>query len=471
MSRKTELAKNTAILTFGKLCTQFLSFFLLPLYTAILDTSEYGTYDLLITYTTLLLPIFNWQLDQGIFRFMLDARSDYAQQKCLFSSIFTASTLQSLIYAVVISVLSLFFTLPNVWFLQLYVVLLIYMNLLMQFARGLGKNTVYAVASFISASTTILINIITLVVLKLGLNGMFISNIFASTATIFYLIIVLKPWKYMDVKSIKINVFKKVCRYSLPLIPNNLAWWVVNVSDRLIVSHILGVAINGIYTVANKFSNVFISFYNIFNLSWTETVSLHFEDDDRDQFLSETITTLYKLFSCACLGIVALMPFMFPILINKNYQDAYNQIPILMYAMLLRVIVGLYSCVYIAMKNTKKVAYTSIASAVINVTVHLLLISKIQLYAASVSTFAAFGIMAVIRYIDINRNIKMKISTPVLVSSVVLAVLLAFSYYYDNTIVNAIAVIVVVAYSIALNWKFGIHCMNALKKYVLKIKK
>lgn len=30
MSRKTELAKNTAILTVGKLCTQCISFFLLP---------------------------------------------------------------------------------------------------------------------------------------------------------------------------------------------------------------------------------------------------------------------------------------------------------------------------------------------------------------------------------------------------------------------------------------------------------
>ena len=53
MSRKTELAKNTAILTVGKLCTQCISFFLLPLYTAILSTEEYGTFDLLVTYSAL----------------------------------------------------------------------------------------------------------------------------------------------------------------------------------------------------------------------------------------------------------------------------------------------------------------------------------------------------------------------------------------------------------------------------------
>ena len=55
MSRQTELAKNTAVLTLGKICTQCISFFLLPLYTEILDTSDYGIYDLCITYGALLL--------------------------------------------------------------------------------------------------------------------------------------------------------------------------------------------------------------------------------------------------------------------------------------------------------------------------------------------------------------------------------------------------------------------------------
>ena len=94
MSRKTELAKNTAILTVGKLCTQCISFFLLPLYTAILSTEEYGTFDLLVTYSTLLLPLVNWQLDQGLFRFMLDHRGNKEEQGKLFSTLLLSSTLQ-----------------------------------------------------------------------------------------------------------------------------------------------------------------------------------------------------------------------------------------------------------------------------------------------------------------------------------------------------------------------------------------
>lgn len=471
MNRKTELAKNTAILTIGKICTQCISFILLPLYTALLDTSEYGAFDLLLTYGTLLLPIVNWQFDQGIFRFMLDCRENKKQQIDLFSTILTVNTCQAIFYSIILCIITIIFDFLYGPFLLVYVVLQVYTALLLQFARGLGKNTVYAIASFISASTTVVFNVTTLVFLKMGLTGLFAATLISQIITIVYLFFAIKIWQYFSVKSIDRQVLKKVSKYSLPLIPNNLAWWVVNVSDRTIVSYFLGVAINGIYTVANKFSNVFIQFYNIFNLSWTESVSLHYNDEDRDIFLSEMITTMYKLFSCACLGIVALMPFIFPIMVNERYSEAYPQIIILMYAMLCRVVVGLYSCIYIAQKNSKKVAYTSAAAAIINIIVHLALILKIGLYAASISTLVAFGGMAIIRYIDINKTITMKIASPVLISSIILACALTVTYYLNITSLNIIMLVIIVIYAIWMNWglavsaeKMGFNFLKYLRK-------
>lgn len=470
MSRQKDLAKNTAILTFGKICTQCISFFLLPLYTALLDTSEYGIFDLLITYATLLIPLVNWQFDQGLFRFMLGARGNREKESQLFSTVLIINTIQVIAFIVILIVVSRIIVIPYTGFLLIYVSLLVYTNLYLQFVRGLGKSVVYAIASFISASSTVVFNVIALVALKMGVGGLFVSTILAQIVTITYLALDVKPWQYFRFKYVNFDVFKMVRKYSLPLIPNNLAWWVVNVSDRTIVSYILGVALNGIYTVANKFSNVFISFYNIFNLSWTETVSLHYQDKDRDQFLSETMTTLYKLFSCACFGIVALMPFIFPILIDEKYVAAYPQILILMYAMLLRIIVGLYSCIYVAMKETKKVATTSAIAAIINIVVHLTLIEKIGLYAASISTFVAFGSMAIVRYIDINKTVKMKISTSVFVSSLVISVVLAVVYYQGNRILSVFMLLTVCIYSIVLNWKFALSAFNMAKEFIKRFR-
>ena len=63
MSKKKDLVKNTFIILLGKVCTQFLSFFLMPLYTNVLSSSEYGTVDLIITYVALFVPVITLQIE------------------------------------------------------------------------------------------------------------------------------------------------------------------------------------------------------------------------------------------------------------------------------------------------------------------------------------------------------------------------------------------------------------------------
>lgn len=463
MSRQKDLAKNTAILTVGKVCTQCISFFLLPLYTAILSAEDYGTFDLFVTYATLLLPLINWQLDQGLFRFMLDYRGNKDEQKKLFSTLLLSSTAQNIIYVILFICIEPFLKIENAYFLLLYVVLQVYNALFLQFVRGLGYSIKYTIASFISASATTVLNVIALVFLRMGLQGLFVSTLTAQLLTLIYLVVSSRSWEYFSLKNARIGTFKKVGTYSIPLIPNNLAWWVVNASDRTIISHVLGTAANGIYSVANKFPNVFINFYNILNLSWTETVSLHYNDEDRDEFLTDTMTSLVKLFVAACLGIVACMPFVFPIMVNAKYNAAYNQILILMYAMLFRVLVGLYSCVYVAQKNAKKIAYTSISAAIINITVDLILINKIQVFAASLSTLVAFLSMFIVRYIDVNKTVHMRIKKPIAVGSVLLSVMLIGTYYCNNKVVQFVALCITAIYAFVTNMDLLKSGMNLVK--------
>lgn len=463
MSRQKDLAKNTAILTVGKVCTQCISFFLLPLYTAILSAEDYGTFDLFVTYATLLLPLINWQLDQGLFRFMLDYRGNKDEQKKLFSTLLLSSTAQNIIYVILFICIEPFLKIENAYFLLLYVVLQVYNALFLQFVRGLGYSIKYTIASFISASATTVLNVIALVFLRMGLQGLFVSTLTAQLLTLIYLVVSSRSWEYFSLKNARIGTFKKVGTYSIPLIPNNLAWWVVNASDRTIISHVLGTAANGIYSVANKFPNVFINFYNILNLSWTETVSLHYNDEDRDEFLTDTMTSLVKLFVAACLGIVACMPFVFPIMVNAKYNAAYKQILILMYAMLFRVLVGLYSCVYVAQKNAKKIAYTSISAAIINITVDLILINKIQVFAASLSTLVAFLSMFIIRYIDVNKTVHMRIKKPIAVGSVLLSVMLIGTYYCNNKVVQFVALCITAIYAVVTNMDLLKSGVNLVK--------
>lgn len=58
-------------------------------------------------------------------------------------------------------------------YLLIGVVLNIFSGLLMQFARGLGDMLAYSVSSFLTAASTVVLNVVFVAVLKLGAHGMF----------------------------------------------------------------------------------------------------------------------------------------------------------------------------------------------------------------------------------------------------------------------------------------------------------
>ena len=453
MNKTQELAKNTAILTVGKICTQFISFFLLPLYTALLSTEEYGIVDLFNTYILLLVPLFNWQFENGLFRFMLDCRNDDERNRTLFSTVLTANFFQVIIYIIFFLSIQKYIHSAYKFFLLIDVVINIILNTLLQFSRGLGKNPVYAFASFMSASTAILFNVILIAGLRLGAYGMFIATVVSKIIALLYLFFYLKVWKYYSVVLFNRNLIKEIGRYSFPLIPNQLSWWIIGTSDRSIISKCIGLGANGIYSVANKFSGVYSTFFTIFNMSWTESVSLHMQDMDRDYFLAETINNVFKLFAAICFGIISCMPFVFPILINEKYIEAYPQIPILLIAILFQVLMGLYSAIYVALKKSIVIARTTVGAAAINIGVDILTINFIGIYAGSVSTLIAFAFVAVYRYYDVQKFVNVRLEKMTIIKIFIIAVISLSAYYYNKLLTNIIALVIIVSFAVEMNWK------------------
>ena len=124
--RQAQLAKNTVILTVGKICTQCVSFFLLPLYTALLEPSDYGAVDLISTYAAMILPICNLQMDMGLFRFLLDKRNDEQEQKVLISTVTNVNHLQTAGFVLLFIALQFLLNSKYKLFLALEVVLNLY---------------------------------------------------------------------------------------------------------------------------------------------------------------------------------------------------------------------------------------------------------------------------------------------------------------------------------------------------------
>ena len=102
-----------------------------------------------------------------------------------------------------------------------------------------------------------------------------------------------------------------------------------------------------------SFSN-FYDFFNIFQLAWHETGAIHYFDEDRDEFFSQTIEKIITIFSTFCIGIIVCLPIVFNWFVNSAYNEAYLNIPIYLMASLFNVIVGLLGVVYVATKKQLK---------------------------------------------------------------------------------------------------------------------
>ncbi len=452
MSREKNLAKNTIIITIGKICTQLITFFLLPLYTGILSTEEYGAVDLLNTLVSLLLPIVTFQVEQAVFRELIEVRGKKDKESRIISSAVITVIFQCIVYLVIFALISPFINNHYKFFLATNVVANIFLSLLLQIARGFGDNKKYAFASFISALSTIIFNVLFLVVIKLGANGMLLGTMLGQIVATIYLFISLKLYKYLKVKDYKKEVIKSLWKYSLPLIPNAISWWVFNASDRVIASAFLGIDQNGILAASLKFSAVFITFYNIFNMSWTESISIAIKDDDVNDYFNRMLNIVLRLFTAMGVGMIACMPFVFPIMINEKFSAGYGLVPISIVGSLFNVIVGLISVIYVAEKNTKAIASTSIVSAVINIIVHLVLIRFIGLYAAVISTFVAFFVMSIYRLMDASkRYFKIKIDMKFIIQSLIALIFVFVSYYINNIYLNVFVVLFAVLFAIYIN--------------------
>lgn len=469
MNKNKELVKNTIIIFIGKFCTQFITLLLLPLYTHFLSTEDYGYIDLIQTYLTFFIPLILLKIDAGIFRFLIDARkSEEEKNKIITNGIFIMFVeliISTILFAVAVKIFSIKYSILIV----MNLISLSVLTFLLQIVRGIGKNKQYSFSSIIAAIVTIVLNLIFLVGFHKNGKYVLIASLISNIICTIYLLIVNKILKNVKIKYIDKKLIKDLLKYSIPMIPNELSWWIVHVSDRTIISYALGVAANGIYSVSCKFSNILSSIFNIFNLSWQESAALHINDTDKDEFFSNVINKVFNLFICFCIGILACLPFVFELLIKDSYREAYKYVPILLLANIFSVLIGLIGSIYVAKKMTKEVAKTTMIAAIINLTIDIALIKVIGIYAAAISTLVSYMLLAIYRYIDVQKYVKVKIPKKNIVVNSIVFILVVVLYLYNNIALNIINLILCILYAIIVNKELLIEFKKVIGKKVKNI--
>ena len=464
MNKKKQLAKNTIIIFMGRVCTQLISYFLLPLYTSYLSKKQYGVVDLIQSYVTLLVPIITLELEMSIFRYLIDSRGKEKNTRKLISNNFFVLGVSLGIFSLLYLIVSSFINIPYRFLVLFDIIVCVLSGNFLQIARGFGKTVDYSVSCLLTGATTILSNIFFICFMGMRADGMILSMALANGICSLYLFFRLKLYSYIHFSLVDRKLLREMFHYSIPLIPNGVSWWIVNISDRSIITFVLGEGANGLYAISNKFPTIISSLTGVFNLSWSESAALHIDSSDRDEFFSDIFNTVMKLFTAMGVGMIACMPFAFPLFINSEFQEAYYYIPFLVLGAVFNVAICIYSQVYLAKKLSKQVASTAVLGAIINIILNVIFIKKYGLYAAAASTAISYFAMMVYRHIDLKKYVNITVEKGLVLKSIVMFTFAIFLYYQRNLSLQIINLLVACIYAFFLNKKFLISSYQTVVK-------
>ncbi len=406
--RETKILKNSVIFSIGNLGSKILSYIMVLVYTYFISSSELGYYDVVMTTISLLLPIVLLSFDEGIYRWLIDAKEENKTK--IISTCIKTVVLSAVVAIVLFLIICLNFKIDYaIEIIFLFVTALIY-QLILNAIRGLSNNKLYAFSGILNSVLLLTFEVVGLVVFKMGIEALIISKIIANVITITF-IYTKQPDLHGFLKQpFDKTLAKNIIKYTLPLISNQISWWIVNSSDRYIILFFLGRSFNGIYTISNKFPTVISIIAGILYLSFQEAIIKEYNSDDRDKFYSRIFEKYYLfLFSLVLCGVPSTKIVML-YLVGEGYTMAWKYIGFLFLGAVFCALSSFLGIGYQVAKETKRSASSTILAAIVNVAVNLSLVKFIGLHAATFSTFVSYVFLFVIRMCHSRRYFTLHVN-------------------------------------------------------------
>lgn len=431
MNKYAKLGKNVALMTVGNFASRFLGLLFIPFYTSILSTAEYGVSDMVVTTVTLLFPVFTAMICEAMMRFALDKGSDHEKIFVCGMAVWAVG------FGVILLLSPLINIIPALKGYGLYVVLYyfaysLYFNM-SYFARGIEKITVYTLGGIVQTALTICFNLIFLLWMKAGIRGYLLAYTIADFLAALFLIFGTKLYK-CKLKAFDWQTTKDMLRFSLPMIPNQLSWWVSQSSGKYILNFFWGAAANGIFSIAHKIPTILNAMMSIFSGAWRISAVDGLQLEDTKGFYS-TVYNNYCAFLTLCTSFLILFnKLIASLLYAKDFYQAYVFVPTLLLAVMFNGLGDHLGSIYISYKKTKPIFITTFISAIINVALGFALIPAMGNMGASLATLAGYFSIWLIRLVDSQKLIKLDyrygrdIATFVLLAIQVIVEYLSLSY-------------------------------------------
>lgn len=405
MSTKySKLAKNTVIFTIGNFATKILSFLIVPFYTYLLTTEDYGRIDLFFTSGSLIVSFLTLQIHQAMMRFLLGKETN---DNIALSNSFVVFIVEALVSLFIFPVYIIVFgSIKFALFFYLNILFSSFNIIFSDYLLVVQRNLLYALKGVVITIVLLSFNIITLVVLKLGIGGYIFANVFSQFVGCAFLIFSKNYHNKISFRYVNKTVFKKMLLYSIPLIPNSLMWWIMSSGDKYIINFYLGDSSNGIYALALKFPTVISMMYSFFIQAWAISAIEEYNSEQKKQFYEKIYRVTNALLFITVSVISLFVKLLYTTVMNSDYKPAWIYVPILAIATAFSSQTSFFAVFYTLSKKTKSIFITTLIGTVVNIFANFTLVQIFGLQGIALGTAIGYFVVLIIRMVGSRKDMK-----------------------------------------------------------------
>lgn len=458
------LASNTLIFAIGNILVKLISFFLMPLYTSVLTTEQYGVAELLNNSIEIVLPVVTLCIIEALYRFSIDKSVDHST--IFINSLFIIITGDIIVLFGCLIWFYVFEYQYALFFLLLFITTTFY-KLTTQFSRGLGHVKRYAFYGVLNSLLLVSSNIILLLVFNGDVRAYLLSFAIGYGVSGCVAMLFSHEYRYFRFEKFNKKKLKEMLNYSLPNIPNMLSWWVNSLSDRYIVLLFWGSQVTGLYTAASKLPAMINLVTSIFQQAWQYSTATEIESKDNGVFYSNIFRGYSYVCVMACGFLLVTNKLICRLLLKQSFYIAWKYVPLLLLAATFGCIATYFGTFYNAVKKNRMLMISTVSGAIANIVLNFLLIPKLGAMGAALATAFSYFIIMIIRMIDVCKFIEIHIDYLKFLfqfGSLFIAVIFSLFKGSVSLLVPTIALVAIMISDFELLKK----CMIALKRAVEK---
>lgn len=466
MSREGKLAKSTAIYFIGSFGSKILSFILLPIYANYLTEEEYGSYDLINTIIQIAYPAITLMLDNALYVYLIGT-DDSQRKKDIISFAVRTLLCNGVIAIILCMVVNIFYQFKYIeWIIGWLFTYSVY-TMWLQLCRGMHQQKLYSFTGVVVTAITLIGNIIGLVVLKQDYRFLMISNCVA-----YIVCFIIVESKIHVIKELRNGhptkeLKRELLRYAVPLLPNQLSWWILNVSDRLMLAFFLGTGANGLYAMACKIPAILNVVHSIFASAWSDDILSASNMEDTEKYAGK----IYNMYIKVMIGIAIILitgnRLLFRFVVGGNFIEAYKYTYFLYVGFIFGSIGSLLGAFYGYYKKSLNVSLSTILAALVNFLINFLFMEQYGIQVASISTCVGSIVIWLVRLVGLKGLVEIKISTT---NKILLLLLIPFFFVdrIEGMGLNIVILLIGCIWAILIN----IKTIDELGKVILsKLKK